>query len=160
MEAFLNNRSKSEPKKGRGRPAKQIMVKTASEGSASSSEPSQVNRGGRPRKEVVYKVQRREVLDKLNTILGITDKNNVFSLTELDKDQKRIDQIMALKDDIAEYFRGKDSAVYKNNAQKPFLSLLKIVYRDFDYRFDYATKRSEGRESMIFVTKKSPNNNS
>jgi hypothetical protein len=96
-----------------------------------------IKHAGRPPKKELYKKERIDIMNKLNNILELNDKNN-FILYDIEHDEKKVQEIMDLKDDISKYFKGKRSVVfipkYKDKIiSKSFLGLIKIVYKEMDY---------------------------
>ena len=96
---------------------------------------------GRPRKDEKYKKQREDILKKMNTLLKVTDTNKVFYIYDIDNNQKLIDDIMAMKDDISAYFRSKSCRVFsKKEIQREYMSLVKIVYKEMKVGIIYSMK--------------------
>ena len=96
-----------------------------------------IKHAGRPSKKELYKKERIDIINKLNKILELNEKNN-FILYDIEHDEKKVQEIMDLKDDISKYFKGKRSVVfipkYKDKIiSKSFLGLIKIVYKEMDY---------------------------
>jgi hypothetical protein len=101
--------------------------------------------GGRPKKSVLFQDERAEILIKLNNILGITDKNKMFYLCDIDNDENKKDQIMSLKDDVVKYFSNKDHAIFRKDLKKelprPFISLVRSIYKEMKINTVVASKQ-------------------
>ena len=77
--------------------------------------------------------ERQELLQKMLTILGITDDNKMFSLKKLDEDEEKQKQILDLVEDIKKYFICSRWAYFSNqniDFKRDYLSLIKSVLRD------------------------------
>jgi hypothetical protein len=88
-----------------------------------------VTKRGRKQKKDVYENDRQEVLKKLLNILDINENNKVFFIDDIDKNQTKIDQILALKDDIKKFFNGGRWTFFCKKTPKPWLSLTKSVLK-------------------------------
>jgi hypothetical protein len=121
-----------------------------------------IKHAGRPSKKELYKKERIDIMNKLNNILELNDKNN-FILYDIEHDEKKVQEIMDLKDDISKYFKGKRSVVfipkYKDKIiSKSFLGLIKIVYKEMDYNDismqKYFTRNNKSFYSTIYFISK------
>jgi hypothetical protein len=114
------------------------------------------NLGGRPSKKDKYKKEREDILNKLNNILGLIDGKNVFYLYDLEHDETKMTQIMALKDDVEKYFTSKNCAVFKNDTpRKAHTSLIRLIYREMHYDVitstTFVTRNSERKATPIYT---------
>lgn len=92
------------------------------------------NKGGRPAKKDKYDVERQQVIERLDTIIGITDSNKLFYLYDLDNDVDKQNQILALEDEVKRVFRAGNWNVFAKEVKtRKYLSLLRAVYRDMGY---------------------------
>ncbi len=85
--------------------------------------------------------EREEVLQKMLTILGITDDNKMFSLKKLDEDEEKQKQILDLVEDIKKYFVCSKWSVFNNKNlefKRDYLSLIKAVLKDMKIKM-YST---------------------
>ena len=89
---------------------------------------------GRPKKVTIYEKERKELLKKLNDILGITQENNIFHLSDIDKDVNKQNQIMALESDMKLYLNCKtwNYYIYKATYRK-YLFLIRVLYKEMNY---------------------------
>ncbi len=77
--------------------------------------------------------ERQELLQKMLTILGITEENKMFSLKKLDEDPEKQKQILDLVEDIKKYFICSKWAYFSNQTKefkRLYLSLIKAVFKD------------------------------
>ncbi len=123
---------------------------TFSELSTSDEEPIKDKVVKKKTKKDIYKNERDEVLQKLNKILGITDKNNKFYMEDINEEIEH--KIMKLKKHVWEYFYGKASAVFNSKyaVKKEFLSLLKIVYKEMGYELTRVEKRIKRKDKYVY----------
>lgn len=90
------------------------------------------------KKSVRFAKEQKEILQKLNTILGITSDNNMFYVCDMDKKEK---EIVALKEDITKYYSCSKSRLFKHgNVAREHFALVKIVYKLNDIDLLYAKK--------------------
>ncbi len=87
-------------------------------------------KGGRPSK-TQFEKEKKEVCDKLLSILGITDANKIFYFDDLDKNPNKQAQILELKKDVTKYFvYGRWSVFAKTKIiPKPYISLTKSILK-------------------------------
>jgi hypothetical protein len=86
-----------------------------------------------PKKVENYEVERKQVLQKMLDILGITDTNKMFSLKELDANEQKQNDIIALEQDIKKYFICSKWNYFNNKNRefkRSYLCLLKAVMKD------------------------------
>lgn len=102
-----------------------------------------------PKKVENYEEERKQVLQKLLDILGITDTNKMFSLKELDSNQQKQNDILALESDIKKYFNYGNWTCFKKPCKRRFLSLAKYVMKDCNIELSQvsAYSRTDGKES-------------
>ena len=85
------------------------------------------------KKSSIYEKEQKEILEKLYTITGVTDTNKTIAYYDIENDQKKIDEIMAMKDDIYKYFRATTSKYVK--ITKEYISLIKLVLKQMNIKF-------------------------
>jgi hypothetical protein len=93
------------------------------------------NKGGRPSKAIKFKIERDEILTKLKNILNINDTNDRFFMYDLEHDDEKIKQIMALKDKVFDYFTSKNNSVFRNfdTTSDPHSSLIRLIFKEMKY---------------------------
>jgi hypothetical protein len=88
----------------------------------------------RPNKKIVFEKEQHQILEKLNTILGITDSNNFFSLYELENDENKHREIVNLEIDLKKYFACSQWAYFNGkNVKKEYMSLVRSIYKKMGY---------------------------
>ena len=103
-------------------------------------EPKPINKNNMTiSKKEKYVEERKIVLNKLLKILGITGKNKVFNITELDNNEEKRKQILALIPDVKKYFNSSNwNCFTRKDIKKQCMSLTKAILKDMDYEFDDA----------------------
>jgi hypothetical protein len=84
-------------------------------------------------KKIKFEKERKELLDKIFEIIGITDENRMMVYHDLDSDEKKIESILALKDNIYKYFAATSTKYLK--VAKEYMKLLRTVFRQMDVEF-------------------------
>jgi hypothetical protein len=92
-----------------------------------------------PKKVENYEVERKQVLQKMLDILGITDTNKMFSLKELDANEQKQNDILALEPDIKKYFFYSNWTCFKKPCKRRYLSFIKYVMKDMNINLKAAT---------------------
>jgi hypothetical protein len=112
----------------------------------------------RPNKSYVYEENRKDILNKLNIIVGIDDTHDYFLLKSINDAKK--EEIINLADDVKKYF-ATSKWMYFRYPDKPkaFLSLLKYIYKDMGYDIVMHATMSmtngvSNREVRVYVNKK------
>ncbi|ARF08462.1 hypothetical protein Catovirus_1_512 [Catovirus CTV1] len=86
---------------------------------------------GRIPKEVKYVKERKEVLNRLLTILGINDKNKTFFIHDLENDEVKKGQMLELVNDVKTYFSCSMWVYFaKKNVPNWCTSLAKSILKD------------------------------
>lgn len=110
-------------------------------------------------KKIKFETERKLILDKMKTILGVDYDSDVlkFYLYDIESDQTKINAIMELKDDVGKYFTSKNNIVFKRpeEAKKSYLSLVRLVFKEFGYEA-FTTPKSimrngENKKTLIFL---------
>lgn len=104
-------------------------------------------------KNKIYEKEQKEVLEKLYKITGVTNTNKLIAFYDVESDQKKIDSLLALKDDIKKYFKASSSD-YKE-VKKEHISVIKNVLNQMKISF-VTTKKNLHRNgvshtSMVIV---------
>jgi hypothetical protein len=122
------------------------------------------NLGGRPKREDIYKVERQEVLDKLNKILGITNDNNKFFLWDIDNNDDIKKSILELQTDVEKYFRCSGWNFFSKKIQedRKYMSLIRSLYKEFNFELYpktiLITRNNQKIKSQQYAILKSNNN--
>jgi len=91
-------------------------------------------------KEVLYKEERIITLNKLNNILGLNNENHIFYIYDIENDIERQKIILELQKDIGKFFKGKSTALFtKDNSEKRWLSIIKIIYKEMNFEMEYGS---------------------
>ncbi len=89
----------------------------------------------RSTKKDLYKKEQEEILNKINTILGISKDNNTIYLYDIENDNNKKEQILGLSDDVKKYFKTSNWAFYKDDECKGnHVLLCKSIYKDMGYQ--------------------------
>ena len=89
----------------------------------------------RSTKKDLYKKEQEEILNKINTILGINKDNNTIYLYDIENDETKKAQILALSEDVQKYFKAGDWGFYKTEACKyNHVLLCKSIYKEMGYK--------------------------
>ncbi len=85
-------------------------------------------------KKQQYVDERQELINKLNNILGINDKNNTFYLYDVENSNEIKQKVNELSEDVKKYFKCGTWHYYKGiNEVVTEISLIKAIYRDEDF---------------------------
>ncbi len=91
------------------------------------------DKGGRPKKELKYEKERKEVLDKLLKILNVNKENTIFYVNDLQNDENKQKQILDLESDVIKYFKHcRWSYFTRENLPNPYLSLAKSILKNMN----------------------------
>ena len=89
------------------------------------------NIGGRPKKAEMYKKERKELLNKLNNILGVTETNKKFYLYDIDNNVDIQKSILEMKDDVKKYFSVRQYGIFVNeDMNRGYMSLIRAIYKE------------------------------
>ena len=107
-----------------------------------------------PKKIEQFDNERKDVLNKMFSILEINENNNMFSLHKLDGDHEKQAKIIELEDDIKKYFLcGKWTCFKKKETTKRrWLSMIKYVVNDMGYQTFTSRKNETIDENIIHDT--------
>ncbi len=93
-----------------------------------------VKKRNKPTKKDLYKKERQDILNRINTILGINKDNNTIFLYDIENDLNKKTQIFALSDDVKKYFKVGTWGVFcKKECQDNHFLLCKSIYKDMGY---------------------------
>ena len=94
-----------------------------------------------PKKVEQYDAERKQVLDRMFEILGITESNRTICLNDIDKDESKLKAIEELDVDIKKYFLTSKWACYiKKNMDRKYYSVLKYLLREFNINYEQKTE--------------------
>ena len=95
-----------------------------------------------PKKVEQYDAERKQVLDRMFEILGITESTKEICLNDIDKDKDKIDKITELEIDIKKYFlTGMWSAYKGKTIKRRYFSLLRSLLKEFNIIYKTKTIR-------------------
>ena len=107
--------------------------------SNSSNNEKIVRKRNRPDKKTRYAQERKELIEKLNNLIGINETKNSVFLYELEKNTNLKSEVEKLVPDIKKYFKyghwgyfSTDDSRGKNN----YVSLLRAIYINSDIMID------------------------
>jgi hypothetical protein len=90
-----------------------------------------------PKKVDNYTEERKEILQKMLDILGITATNKMFSLKELDKNEQKQKAILELESEVKKYFICSSWNYFANknrDFKRSYLSLIKSVMKNLNIK--------------------------
>jgi len=94
----------------------------------------EVDRGGRPRKDTIFKEEREKILKTILEILSVDQNNCTFFVDCLDNDIVKQNQILVLENDIKKYFSCHNWKCFaENGVQKKHISMSKHVLKHMNY---------------------------
>lgn len=117
-----------------------------------------------PKKVEQYDAERKQVLDRMFEILGITESNRTICLNDIDKDESKLKEIEDLDVDIKKYFlTSKWSAYLRTDIKRRYFSILKSLLKEFDIGYETETQRiisynSDKKSKSISIVKVIINN--
>lgn len=88
-------------------------------------------------KKKVYKDERETLVKKLDSILGFTETNRSFCVDTLKDDEEKQKNIIGLETDVRKYFSYSQWPYFTCGGKKKYLSLLKSIYKDMDYKLEH-----------------------
>jgi hypothetical protein len=89
----------------------------------------------RATKKEKYAQERKEIIEKMNNLLGIDEKKNYVYLYDIENNEEIKKEINKMSEEIKKYFKVGNWNYYimKNNNEKPLeIGLVRAVYRDED----------------------------
>ena len=95
-----------------------------------------------PKKVDQYENERKDVLNRMLEILGITEENKEICLNDIDNDPEKIERINELDTDIKKYFLTSKWAAFKSKPiKRRYFSLLKSLLKEFNITYKTQTQR-------------------
>ena len=89
----------------------------------------------RSTKKDLYKKEQEEILNKINTILGINKDNNTIYLYDIENDEDKKKEILALSGDVHKYFKTGSWGFYtKDECKDNHVLLCKSIYKELGYQ--------------------------
>ena len=132
--------------------------------SSKTISPSSVKKVGKPKgftKAEIYTTDREKIIDTLEKILGLTKENRYFCVNDIDKHKDKVDDIISLENDVKKYFNYGGWGYFKGTVQsKPYVSLIKAIYKDMNYKILTTSKTSTDKDgnsytlTVLKITKK------
>jgi hypothetical protein len=104
-----------------------------------------------PKKIDKYYNERKEVFDKLLSIIGIDINKKTFYLHELDNNIDKQEKIMELVSDIKKYFIcSRWTCFCKENVKRVYLSIIRYVIKDMKYNM-ISSRENIRKEDGTFI---------
>lgn len=104
-------------------------------------------------KALKFAKEQKEILDKLLYILDYT-KTKTFLLSELDTDEDKKSKIIALSNDIRNYYpSNKCIGVNGQHCDRPYLSIIRYVLKFHEYHL-FSTKYTFKVDKTYIYTQK------
>lgn len=82
---------------------------------APSDEKKEIDKGGRPRKDVMYARERKEIFNNILKILSVSKDGDIFYINDLDDDVEKQNQILGLEGDIKKCFSASNWKCFLEN---------------------------------------------
>jgi hypothetical protein len=99
-----------------------------------------------PKKVCQYTLERKEILDKILTILGIDNENKCFKLDEITEEKEK--SIYGLEKEIKKYYKTTGWNCYKQkDITNRWLSLTRSILKE--YNGEIITKRKSSKEKYM-----------
>lgn len=94
-----------------------------------------IDKGGRPRKDVIYAKERKDILDKILNILSISKTGDIFYIDDLDGDVEKQNQILELEDDIKKCFSASGwKCLAEEGVLKKYVSIVKYILKHMNIK--------------------------
>ena len=114
-----------------------------------------IKKVGKPKgftKAEIYMSDREKIIDKLEKILGLSTENRYFCVNDIDKYKEKIDDIISLENDVKKYFNYGGWGYFKGTVQsKPYVSLIKAIYKDMKYKILTTSKTSIDKDGQSYT---------
>ena len=104
--------------------------------SNSSNSEKVIKRRNRPDKKTRYATERQNLIEKLNKLIGLNDKNNSVFLYELERNDELKIEIEKLIPDIKKYFKYGNWGYFRvndDNEENNYIALMRAIYNDNNY---------------------------
>jgi hypothetical protein len=102
------------------------------------------------KKNIRCKKEREAILNKLYSIIGITESNRIFFSHQMTDEMQT--QILAMKDEIDQNFKTSTWSVFRKETQKPALSLFRCVLRDMSVSYSYSSCKIKDALTGNFIS--------
>ena len=102
-----------------------------------------------------YEEERKEVIRKLNEIMGINENNNKFILEELKEDKERQDSIMGLLEEVKKYYAYNTWTYFRGEVKEEAVSLMKAIYKKSGYDVVFRKRMINGKKVNEYIINKS-----
>lgn len=98
---------------------------------------------GRTAKKDKYKTEQNEILNRLNSLLGMSEEKQEFYLYDLESSKNGVHEILDMLDDIKKYYKARHTGVFYHheNLLRPHIAIIKAVYKDMGYTITTSYKR-------------------
>ena len=112
--------------------SKKIVRKS---GSSDDTSENEIDKGGRPRKDVVYAKERKEILDIILKILSVSKTGDIFYISDLDDDIEKQNKILELENDIKKYFSASGwKCMTEEGVLKKYVSIVKYILKHMNIK--------------------------
>lgn len=113
-------------------------------------EQNEIDKGGRPRKDVLFKEERKRIYQKLLNILGVSKNGDIFYVDDLDNDNLKQNQILALEDDIKKCFSCSNWKCFmEDGVQKKYVSMAKHILKHMNVRLTAVSLSDTKKRKVI-----------
>jgi len=105
-------------------------------------------------KNLIYKEERKAILKKILTIIGIDNTNKIFYSHLLDENENIQKQIIDLSDDIQKYFKVSSWAAFKPDMVigRRYISIIKAILKEMDVIFISVSQKMRYKNKTINTT--------
>lgn len=105
---------------------------------------------GRPNKNNIYKNEQKEILDRVLNLLGLNENNNIFYIQDIEADKSKVEQIIALVNDVKKYFPSSGWCYFvKKNLPHPWFSLVRSILKVSGYKLTSASLKNNHTRLVI-----------
>jgi hypothetical protein len=106
-------------------------------------------------KKEKFEKEQLEIVVRLNSILGLNEKNNKFILEELKSDEEKQKQIIGLEEDVKKYFACNRWPYFNTGVNNEAVSLMRSIYKKTGYEVNYKKRTINGDiKTEYTITKK------
>jgi hypothetical protein len=106
-------------------------------------------------KKEKFEKEQLEIVARLNSILGLNEKNNKFILEELKGDDEKQKKIIGLEEDVKKCFSYSNWTYFKRDVASEAISLMRSIYKNTGYEVNYKKKTTNGDiKTEYTITKK------
>jgi hypothetical protein len=101
-----------------------------------------------------YEKEQKEILKRLNEIIGLDENNNKFILSEINNDKEKQEKIKGLDEEVKKYFAHGKWAYYKKEIMNEWLSLVRSIYKEMGYDIGYKQRMIRGEKHIEYSINK------